>query len=299
MHPSPVRTYLLLAFGISWSLLLGFYAAFRLGWLSNQGLQLLFNLGALGPGLGAVVAARHHYGTAGMQALGRRLALLPWPRRTLVLVLAPLLLLGIGLALYPLPAGRPFSFAVTRAQFHLSTPVTYLMWAAPFLSYAVLEEIGWRGFLLPHLQQRHSALASTAWLTLLWGLWHAPLFLFRLQFSPLITVGFFLSLFVGALLLTAVFNGSGGSVLACMAFHLANNVASAFDQEYLVVVLGAGYVGLALYLLWRYGPASLAPTPRVGNYFARLLPLLRPCAPLPARPPQLRRWAPPSSEPQA
>ncbi|MCC3156684.1 CPBP family intramembrane metalloprotease [Hymenobacter sp. 15J16-1T3B] len=266
MRLHPVRTYLLQTFGWSWLVLLTLYTAHRLGWLSYASLQLGYNLGAAGPALGAVLAARRHYGAAGLRALGRRLGPMPWSGVVRGLVLAPLVLLGAGLLSYPLATGQVFRFAVTQAQFHLGTPLSYLLWALPLLSYAVLEEIGWRGFLLPHLQQHHSALTSTVLLTGIWGCWHAPMFLYRLQFSPWMTVGFFLSLLVGALLLTAVFNASGGSVLACAAFHLANNAASAFDQEYVVVVVGAGYVLLAAGLLGRYGPAALAPGARIGNY---------------------------------
>jgi membrane protease YdiL (CAAX protease family) len=68
-------------------------------------------------------------------------------------------------------------------------------------------------------------------LTLIWGLWHAPFFLFRFQFSLFISIGFFFGLFVGALILTFIFNQSRGSLLAAILFHFTNNLASALIKN--------------------------------------------------------------------
>ena len=38
------------------------------------------------------------------------------------------------------------------------------------------EELGWRGFLLPTLQTRLSAIASALIIGLIWFCWHIPLF---------------------------------------------------------------------------------------------------------------------------
>ena len=51
---------------------------------------------------------------------------------------------------------------------------------------ALGEELGWRGFALPHLQDGHSALAATLILGPLWGCYHLPLWLTGNESHPII-----------------------------------------------------------------------------------------------------------------
>jgi membrane protease YdiL (CAAX protease family) len=90
---------------------------------------------------------------------------------------------------------------------------------------AVLEEPGWRGFLLPHLQLRFSPLTATLLVWFLWALWHVPLdfsgpvgrtWLSYLQ----IRVVFFIPI---AVVLTWIYNRSGGNILSIAIFHAAFN----------------------------------------------------------------------------
>ena len=140
-------------------------------------------------------------------------------------------------------------------------------WALPFVAYSLFEELGWRGFLLPHLQSRYSAFKSTGIVTIIWACWHAPFFLWRFNFSIGITFGFFFGIFVGAIILTSLFNTSQGSVLAVGIFHLTNNFASAFDKNFIVAVVSLGFVVLAIYLIIKYKSTNLSENERIKNYF--------------------------------
>lgn len=91
------------------------------------------------------------------------------------------------------------------------------------------EETGWRGFALPLLSRRHSPLTASVLLAGIWAGWHAPLFIilegYR-GFSPGTLVGFAFGLACGSIVLTQIFNRSGGSVLAAALWHTSYNMVS-------------------------------------------------------------------------
>lgn len=94
------------------------------------------------------------------------------------------------------------------------------------------EEFGWRGYLLPRLQQQHSALAASLIIGFFHSLWHIPLFLVEgtAQFGWGQEVGF-LPAFLGysafvtawSIQLTWFFNNTKGSVLIIAVAHGAGN----------------------------------------------------------------------------
>jgi hypothetical protein len=89
----------------------------------------------------------------------------------------------------------------------------------------LFEEPGWRGFLLPELERRHTALRSTVVVAVLWSLWHLPLLISEPtdQRPPLPFVVWILA---QAVLLTWLYNSTGGSVLMAILFHTAANTAN-------------------------------------------------------------------------
>jgi uncharacterized protein len=140
--------------------------------------------------------------------------------------------------------------------------VWWLGGLAAALAYGIGEETGWRGFLLPRLQSRRSALAATAVLTLAWAAWHVPMFAYRFDFGVVEVVGFFVGLFAGAVWLTALYNGSGGSVFVVAAWHATWNVVNilALPVSMAVVATMSTLVMVAavvVVVVW--GPRRLAP----------------------------------------
>lgn len=94
-----------------------------------------------------------------------------------------------------------------------------------FILVAVLEEPGWRGYLLPALQRRWSPLWSTLVVWLAWAFWHLPLDLSRpVRFSFIqyleIRVVFLIPI---AIILTWLYNRSHGSLQGCAMFHASMN----------------------------------------------------------------------------
>jgi uncharacterized protein len=106
-----------------------------------------------------------------------------------------------------------------------------LVGATIFFAFSVVpgsalgEEIGWRGYVLPRLQSRMSALSAALLIAPLWGLWHLPLWLTG---DPVKTPTFFVP-FVGgvfalSVITTWVYNSTGGSLLMVVLLHATFNL---------------------------------------------------------------------------
>src|SRR3712207_5962455 len=122
-----------------------------------------------------------------------------------------------------------FNDTATTEIYTLSLHDALPIFVVPSLAYGFGEETGWRGFALPRLQRRRSALSATFLLTVAWAAWHAPFFLYRssyLAFGPVEYVGFFVGLFAGAIWLTCLYNGSGCSVLLVALWHTHWNLVT-------------------------------------------------------------------------
>jgi membrane protease YdiL (CAAX protease family) len=86
---------------------------------------------------------------------------------------------------------------------------------------SVTEEIGWRGFLLPNLQKKHKPFVSSIIVGILWGVWH-------LNFNGGI-LGFIMytiTIVEMSILMTWVYNKSGGNLLLMTVWHLVFNLVS-------------------------------------------------------------------------
>jgi CAAX protease family protein len=245
----PLATFFALAYGISWLL----WAPLWLPAFGVDGLPTLpfhHALGALGPIAAAFLVSAAETGLAGPGDLLRRMAL--WRRRLVwvaVALLAPFALLALALAGASLLGGESVSPAALgrSREFPQFSALGFL--AYNIVSFGYGEEVGWRGFALPRLQARHSALVSSLLLTLGWALWHIPLFFYRPGYTGMDAAGiagWLFSLATGAVLLTWLYNGSRGSILVVALFHAAVDVVFTLDISSLVVVNAAG----ALITVW-------------------------------------------------
>jgi membrane protease YdiL (CAAX protease family) len=85
------------------------------------------------------------------------------------------------------------------------------------------EELGWRGYLLPHLLRRHTPIVATLLLLPLWWGFHLPLMLTmpdRYGLWWILTLGGF------AFTMTWLHLRSNGSVLLAIVFHAVANTAT-------------------------------------------------------------------------
>ena len=109
------------------------------------------------------------------------------------------------------------------AQF---SPVWWISLLVSSIAYGIGEESGWRGFALPRLQARMNALWSIFVLTIFHALWHIPFFFYRLQFGFGTTIGFFIGMLAGGIIMTCLYNESGGKTLLPILFHTTFNIVS-------------------------------------------------------------------------
>jgi membrane protease YdiL (CAAX protease family) len=91
--------------------------------------------------------------------------------------------------------------------------------------FAALEEVGWRGYALPKLREKHNAVSSALILGLIWGLWHLPKLISEgttdaLSIITLIVFGMLLSVFI-----SWIYENTGGSIFLAMLTHASINAS--------------------------------------------------------------------------
>lgn len=130
------------------------------------------------------------------------------------------------------------------------------------------EEVGWRGFALPRLQNRSNALVASIILTVFWALWHLPLFFYRPGYVAMDVAGMFgwaFSLLTGSVLLTWLYNSSKGSILICAIFHSTIDIAFTADiaDKNIITYMGLLITIFGILIVCVFKPKDLAKNSRV------------------------------------
>jgi membrane protease YdiL (CAAX protease family) len=256
----PLASFFVLAFAISWLLWLPLVIAGD-GSPSGPSILLLL-LGSLVPSTVAILLVAVQYGKAGVRKLLHRL--LVWRVGVgwwaAVVALSTLAAAAVGLSIL-LGGDSPDVTVVVPGA-------VVLFVLSIFPGSAGGEEIGWRGFALPHLQSARSALAASVVLGVVWGVWHLPLYLIGADIRPIGLFGPWVVLTVAmSIILTWMYNGTGGSLLIVVLFHAASNLPLTIfyeplddevSQPFLIYV--ALMVVAAAIVVAAAGPANLSRT---------------------------------------
>lgn len=180
-------------------------------------------LGSFGPMIAAIIVKYIYEGWQGIKNLLKRLLQwkVNWVWYVIVLVVPVLLVVTAGYA-DQLINRQPFTMKgfSSNAEFPQFGPVAYFLFN--FFTFGIGEETGWRGFALPALQKKFSALTSTLILTVGWACWHIPAFIYRPLYSQMDVagiIGFFMSLLMGSVILTWLYNSTTGSLFIVAIFH--------------------------------------------------------------------------------
>ena len=266
---APIVLFVLLAYAVSWAIWWPLAAAAQ-GWIEGSPSSTLHLWGAVGPLVAAVVVSWRAGGVEEVRRLAARAVLWRIPVRWhVVAVLAPVALYFMAaLAVWMIWGAWP-----DVSRFGRSTEFAHLPLAVYWLGAIVLfgwgEETGWRGFLLPRLQRRMSALSASLVIAPIWAVWHLPLFLFvdgYVTMGEAGGVGWLVSMLTGSILMTWLFNSAWGSVWIVAVFHgVLDIVFNSPSPGDLAFVLGVLITAWALGILVRYGPRDLAPVPRLTS----------------------------------
>ncbi len=135
----------------------------------------------------------------------------------------------IGVFLNAALTGSPADFSKVMADQLRPAGFSRLAFVLPFFLVDLIsngEEIGWRGYVLPRLQAKHSALAAALMTGVIWGLWHIPKLLTHWNWAYFAL--FMLDTTAKAVFLAWMYNGTGGSLLLVAMAHSAWNTAGIF-----------------------------------------------------------------------
>ncbi len=213
----PLASFFVLAYAISWILWLPLVVSGD-GSPTGFGVVLVL-LGSLVPSSVAIVLVGVMHGKAGVRKLLRRLLIwrvgIGW--WVAVVLLSALGVGAVGLSVLLGGDSPDVTVAIPGA--------VVLLLLSIFPGSAGGEEIGWRGFALPHLQAVRSALGASVVLGIAWGVWHLPLYLTGADMRPLSLFAPWVVLTVAvSIILTWMYNGTGGSLLIVVLFHAASNL---------------------------------------------------------------------------
>lgn len=217
-----------LAYFISWMVWLPLYLPhFGIGTLPV--LPYHHAIGAYGPLLSAIVVSGLL--KKDLNHLSFPAHLFKWKAPVfwyIIALLSPFVLYCLAFSIASLIAGQHGSIS----DFGKSIEFPHMSFLSFFLynliTFGIGEEIGWRGFALPLFQERFSAFTSTIILSMVWAVWHLPLFLYRPGYTTMDVfgiMGWYLSLLTGAILLTWIYNKTKGSLLVVSIFHATIDIA--------------------------------------------------------------------------
>ena len=137
-----------------------------------------------------------------------------------VIIIVPIIYFLISI-ISDLFSGQPVQF-----QYTISGLIPFFIFTLFLNSFE--EEIGWRGFALPHLQNHYSPLIASLILGVIWTIWHFPNYIPQLLSEGVIIftilcLAKFLLIIPITFIYTWVYNHTRGSLLLVILLHAIGN----------------------------------------------------------------------------
>lgn len=180
---------------------------------------LLLYVGIFAPSLVALGLTARAGGLAGTLVLLRRLLVWRVGARCYVFAVGYLAAIKLAAALV--------HHVVTGAWPRFGNEAWYVMAVAVVFSTPVQagEEIGWRGYALPHLAERFGLARASVLLGIIWACWHLPLFFFfpKADTYGQSFPGYVLQVTALSVAIAWLYGHTHGSLLLAMLMHAAVN----------------------------------------------------------------------------
>jgi membrane protease YdiL (CAAX protease family) len=247
LQSAPLAAFFLLTFLFSWGvwrLVRPLVSGAGGGWRTA-----VHTAGLCGPTVAALVLSGLLYGWQGVGDLLKRIARWRIGIGWYLFALFSTLIIGLtAIGVHTLVGGvTPPMNRIVLAQALLPLPA------------GLPEEYGWRGFALPHLLKKRSALAASLIIAFFWVVWHIPI-------SPIMKNVSFLGLFLLeviplSILFSWLYINSHGSILLVVLYHLVYNAVVYVlnipgSRSLWVVYIGLNWLCAAL-VVARYGASRL------------------------------------------
>ncbi len=262
----PVASALIITFLLAWGIMIPTALASQ-GQFPFEIPQFLSLLVGWAPAIAAIVVSGIIGGRSEIKSLLGRFLI--WRLNPLWYVLAI-----FGLAVVMLGGNWLYSLVTGTAPIMPASGVPLTQLAFIFIVTVGLgvllntEEVLWRGFMLPRLQARHTALLASLLIAIPEFALHLPYF-FDKDGTFFQSVGmpvYFLFTLAEVILLTWIFNSTSGSLIIVTLLHASQNAWSnlltdsqAAPFYYMVMLL----VLAAVALIIRCGPQNLSSRPRI------------------------------------
>ncbi|MBU2644360.1 CPBP family intramembrane metalloprotease [bacterium] len=130
-------------------------------------------------------------------------------------------------------------FGYSSDQFTISKSFSFSIGSAPtllvlFLA-ACFEELGWRGYAMESISDRSSYFKATAVFSVMWSMWHFPLFFIAqtyqneiMKLNPLYAVNFMISIVPLAFIISWLCRKNSSSIIAAILLHFVVNISQEF-----------------------------------------------------------------------
>lgn len=200
-----------------------FIATYTASWIlffigKKLDLMLIMMLGIWAPSIVSVILTGLFYGKRGLKDFFSRFKRykVSW-YWWVVLLLLPAAIHFLGRSLWQVVYDGELNPFFRKPQYWLSAIIP------SFLIAGLGEELGWRGFALPRLQLRFTAIQSAFILGTVHLLWHLPTYWLGQGMHNVPFLFILCFVFPWTILFNWLYNKSGGSLIFAVSFHAISN----------------------------------------------------------------------------